>query len=404
MKRAVGMAVMVKAGIRAGLVAGFLLAPGIARTEELQIAEEDFGGTFARVRYLEDGLTVRRALRGEQVEAGLNAPITPGDLVLADQGRVEIVLADGSVVWVEDGSRVEFTSLADVEGRYEKTNLLGLQEGIIRIEATDFASQDRTFRIDSTAGTVYLLSGGSYRVEWDGRVLEIAVFRGSAELSGDGGSKLVGSGYSSRVVAGRGAEEPLRFNTARLDDFDEFCAERLEAYLRNEEIPNEVEEQLPQEVQPYASELSFYGAWHHAPVYGWVWRPAYYGSWAPYWNGYWSWCSTGWVWVSYDAWGWAPYRYGRWDHMVDIGWVWIPGGVWRGAWVSFAVGTGYVGWCPLNYWNRAVFHGGHGGHPGYVNPHHLDGRGWRFVPTGQFSARDLARHSLRPDRIPGETK
>ena len=390
--------------ILAGLIAGMPGAPGNLLAEELQVAEEQVGSTYGRVRYLEDGLTIRPAQRGEAAESGINAPVTPGDLVVADGGRVEIALADGSVVWLEEDTVVEFTTLADLAAQYEKTTLLALQSGLIRIDAVDPDPRDKAFRVDTNAGSVYLVSGGSYRIEADGKATRVAVYRGSAELSGDRGSVLVRSGYRSSVRTGEAPAEPETFNIRRLDDFDEFCLDRREAFESNQEIPAEAEAGIPSEVQPYTYELSYYGAWRHVPVYGWVWRPVYYGSWAPYSNGYWSWYSTGWVWVSYDAWGWAPYRYGRWDHVVDIGWVWIPGGVWRGGWVSFAVGTGYVGWCPLNYWNRAVFHGAHVGHPVHYNPHQLDGRGWRFVPVGHFSARDQARHALRPDRLPAGSR
>lgn len=386
--------------ILAGLAAAVPGAPGELRAEELQVAEEQFGSTFARVRYLEDSLTIRPAQRGEPAESGVNAPVTQGDVVVADGGRVEIVLADGSVVWLEDETALEFTTMADVAGRFEKTTLLALQSGTVRIDAVEPDPRDKAFRIDTEAGSIYLMSGGSYRLETDARSTRVAVFRGSAELSGDRGSVLIRSGYRSSVRPGEAPANPETFNIRRLDDFDEFCADRREAFEGNQEIPAEAEAEIPPEVRPYAYELSYYGAWHNVPVYGWVWRPVYYGSWAPYWNGYWSWSSTGWLWASYDAWGWAPYRYGRWDHLVNIGWVWIPGGVWRGAWVSFAVGTGYVGWSPLNYWNRAVFHGAHVGHPAHYDPRHLDGRAWRFVPVGHFSARDQARHAMRPDRLP----
>src|SRR5262249_18297185 len=160
------------------------------------------------------------------------------------------------------------------------------------------------------------------------------------------------------VDPGRAPTEPRRFNTARLDDFDDFCASRQEAYLRRDAAGTQAPavEEVPDEVHPYLPELSYYGSWYRAPDYGWAWRPVYTAGWVgPYGNGYWSWCRTGWTWVSYDPWGWAPYHYGRWDFLVDVGWVWIPGRVWGGAWVSFAVSSGHIGWCPLNYYNRPVF-------------------------------------------------
>jgi len=201
--------------------------------------------------------------------------------------------------------------------------------------------------------------------------------------------------------------EPRRFNTARLDDFDTFCDERLRAYVRSDQDApvDQVVDAVPEEVHPYVNELSSYGSLRQVPDYGWVWRPVYSGAWGPYVNGYWTWCPTGWVWVSSDPWGWAPYHYGRWDFAVDIGWFWIPGRVWSGAWVSFAVGSGHIGWCPLNYYNRPVFQDVTVVNVNVVNVgvNRLQPRGWRFVPTDQFCNPRATRAGIRADRLPRGT-
>ena len=68
----------------------------------------------------------------------------------------------------------------------------------------------------------------------------------------------------------------------------------------------------------------------------------------------WAWTPYGWTWVPYERWGWAPFHYGRWGYSASFGWYWMPGRTWGPGWVSWAVGGGYVGWCPLGRHDQPV--------------------------------------------------
>ena len=307
-----------------------IMLPRQATAEE--VGDSEYGATYARVRYVEGEATLLRFMDGEIIQAEINDPLESGDRATTLDGRLEIGLADGATLWLDEMTSVDLRSLADLENRYEQTNLLALIEGSIRIDAGDPADGDSHFQIDTEGGSIYLLSGGSFRVDAERGVTTVSSFRGTAELSGDLGSVLVRSGERASVETGTGPDEARAFNTLRLDDFDRFHDSRVEAYLRRGgDAPiDEIREAVPDPVRPYVLELSVYGGWHHHGVYGWVWRPAYHGDWGPYASGRWAWYATGWVWVSYDPWGWAPYHYGRWDHAAGLGWVWIPGARWSG--------------------------------------------------------------------------
>jgi hypothetical protein len=386
---------------RATFLRGACLASALlfAVARPVLAEDEESGATYARVRYLDGGLTLERATLGEAVEGSLNSPIAAGDVIWTRGGRAEIELADAVVIWVDDDTRIEFRTLADALNQYEKTDLIAVQKGTIRIEASRIGGSDGAFQIDSQAGSVYLLSPGSFRVEVEGDATALTSYGGVAEFSGDGGSVLVRTAQRSQVTSGETPEEPRRFNTGRTDDFDLFHDRRDSAY-RGSGSRDERPQDVPDEVAPYVSELSSYGTWTTLPTYGVVWRPAYVGAWTPYYHGYWDWCPTGWVWVSYDPWGWAPYRYGRWDYASSMGWFWIPGRVWSGAWVSYAVGPSYIGWCPLNYWNRPVFHEPAFGTQETVPVTRLDPRAWQFVPAARFGARGPMIAVTRIDRLP----
>lgn len=387
-------------------MAGMAIIAGLAGFAGVDAASvEEEGATYARVRDLQDDMTVARSAEGEIFSASLNAPILPGDRAWTEGSRAEIELADASLLWLDEWTRVGFRSLSDIGMAYAENNLIVLEEGSIRINTFDPEEDAQAFQIDTEAGTIYLLSGGEFRIDASGGMTTLSSISGVAELSGDGGSILVRSGERSSVRTDRTPSSPRHFNTARFDDFDRYCEDRTFAYLRTEEepIPEGVGEQVPVEVHHYIHELSFYGRWYSVPSYGWVWRPAYHGAWGPYHDGYWTWCATGWSWVSYEPWGWAPYHYGRWDHVSSIGWVWIPGRRWSGAWVSFAVGPSYIGWAPLNYYNRPVFHDAGFVARGTVRGADLHTRGWQFARYEQFARRDRARPQTRGDRIPQDS-
>jgi hypothetical protein len=188
-------------------------------------------------------------------------------------------------------------------------------------------------------------------------------------------------------------------NTLRLDNFGEWCEERESSYLTDSEDQEarEYVSQVPRPVRHYVSELDYYGDWQFVATYGWVWRPASIQvGWRPYYSGYWCWRPSGWTWVSYEPWGWLPYHYGRWSWVTTAGWVWIPGAVYSGAWVSWAVTPTYVGWCPLDYYNR----------PAYVRYNYTNvtvnqyGGGWNFLPLNRWGERSLSRDIVRADRVP----
>jgi hypothetical protein len=377
-----------------------LLATGAARAED-----EEYGSTFGRLRYVDGAFSLQRTKEGDVTEAAVNSPVAPGDRAWTEDGRAEIALADGSIIWLDRDTRLDLRSLADINNRFEKTNLLALLGGTVRIEAPETDDKDKVFQIDTEAGSVYLLSAGTFRIDAESGLTTVSSFSGVAEISGDEGSVLVRSGERTSVRTGRAASDPRPFNTLRRDDFDQFCEERAEAYLRHEGTApiDRIEQEVPREVHPYVGELSAYGNWSYLPPYGWVWRPVYAADWGPYYSGHWAWYPTGWVWVSYDPWGWAPYHYGRWDFSVGVGWIWIPGSRWSGAWVSWAVGPSYIGWCPLNYYNRPIFQNVQVINVVNVNVNRLDGRGWRFVPAGRFTDRRVERALVRPDRLPRGT-
>ena len=170
-----------------------------------------------------------------------------------------------------------------------------------------------------------------------------------------------------------------------MDDF----ASWDEAREAEERWASRSSEYLPAELDPYAGELERNGSWRFEASAGYVWTPRVAWGWSPYTNGHWSWTPYGWTWVPYETWGWAPSHYGRWGFSASFGWYWAPGRTWGPGWVSWGVGGGYVGWCPLGYRDRPVSAWGGQGR-GYAVPRGGGHGGWNVVREGDFGHRDVA--------------
>jgi uncharacterized protein DUF6600 len=109
----------------------------------------------------------------------------------------------------------------------------------------------------------------------------------------------------------------------------------------------------PSALSDFRSTLDPYGNWVDDPTYGTVWSPSpsvVGPDFSPYVSaGHWAY-DDDYVWVSDYDWGWAPFHYGRWVYAGPMGWEWIPGRTYAGAWVSWRYGVGdwgFVGWAPL---------------------------------------------------------
>jgi len=355
-------------------------------------------GDYGRIRYEENGVSVVRGTEsgpGPAAEASVNAPVFPGDSIRTDfDQRTEIQLAGGTLVRVDNATDLTFQSLPDPYAEYVDNAVLKLAVGAIQISATLDGNEE--FRIDTPDASIYLLGDGDFRIEVDDRG-ETHVFsrRGVAEVVGDGGSVLLRGGMRTIVGSGSIPDDPQPFNSFVTDGFDRWVEARAESYRTEETYAYtdeavEAYDEVPTEVRPYYRELSAHGRWVYVPAYGYCWYPFDTPEgWRPYYNGYWDYGPGGYFWVSHEPWGWAPYHYGRWNWVSGYGWCWIPGRIFAGAWVSWSWGSAYVGWAPLDYWNRPAYirtvyydyygphswtfvtykhfggwHGGHGGHRG----------------------------------------
>jgi Family of unknown function (DUF6600)/FecR protein len=320
----------------------------------------------------------------DTIDATPGEVVTAGDRIRTASGRVEVRFADGTALALDDETELEVQS----------PTLFRLTSGRLWLVVPRSASslQSEARQIDTPLGSVVVREPGEYRVGMmsDARLVDLVVRRGTAELTTSGGAVLVRSGERATAHLDGPPSQPMRFNTARLDVFDDWV-ERHRDSARGRATSSQY---LPADLRMYAGEFDQYGSWDYESSYGYVWYPAVDSGWRPYYNGYWRALPTyGWTWIGRDPWGWPTHHYGRWGYARSR-WYWIPARHWAPAWVSWASAPSYVSWCPLGFDSRPVF--------GFSLSVGSTWAGWTVMSRGDFGRARIpvAQYAVAGGRLP----
>jgi hypothetical protein len=333
----------------------------------------------AHITHIDGPITLER--EGSVEAPSINAPILAGDRLRTTAGRVDVLFPDGTALDLDEYSSVDVLSPTLVR--------LAAGRAMLLVAPTSDPSSAARYQIDTPAASAHTDGPGEYRVAVfagrDGAETELAVVRGVASLATERGTVAVRAGERSVALENGVPSAAQAFNSARLDAFDRWSAER-----RAERVTASSAPYLPRDLQIYASTLDQYGSWQYAAPYGYVWYPSVSAGWRPYYYGFWSPIRLyGWTWVGTDVWSWPTHHYGRWGY-TGGSWFWIPGRTWAPAWVSWAAAPGYVSWCPLGSDGRAVF--------GLSMSRGDPWVGWVVVPRTSFGHGDhfVQRHAIVP--------
>lgn len=343
----------------------------------------DEGKYYVRLRYAEGDVFIQRMTETGIEEGIINTMLMAGDRMWTEEGRAELVFEDGTILWLNRDTKIDFQAISAPSQTSEESTIIRLWKGSIYIRANDI--NQKNFQIDTPACTVTLLSEGKYRIDaFSDQTVRVSSLRGVAEVTNGGETSLLKSGERVYASIDMAPSEPESFNSFEMDDFDRWTYRREEKFASLSQ-----HRYLSGTVVYHIAELDFYGSWRFHPVYStWIWIPNVSVGWRPYYYGYWRWYPCGWVWISYEPWGWAPYHYGYWEWDPIFGWYWIPDVYWSPAWVYWAVGPGYIGWAPVPYRKYNFFI--------YNN---FDPKNWVFVPRTAITARDIRKVKFSPSQI-----
>jgi len=363
MRRLFGFRYAVSVSLFSGcLLIGFAPATALAQTPDRADQPPVAADAPAHVAFVDGSAVLERDGRPESSPE--NMPLLAGDRVRTQNGRVEILFGDGSMLQMDTDTTVDFQS----------TDLVRLLNGRLRLSIPR-PERQVSYRIDAPFASAVITQPGDYRLsvvrsDRDQEV-ELAVLRGCAELANDDGRTTLCAGQRAYARANAAPSYAYAFNSASWDAFDRWSETRRDQRL------GVSTQYVPSEVQPYAPTFDQYGSWQYNTSYGYVWYPSVAVGWRPYYYGRWvTMRPYGWTWVGVGPWAWPTHHYGRWGFSAGS-WFWIPGRAWAPAWVSWAYAPGYVSWCPLGFNNRAVLSFG-------FNYGYDPWRAWTVVPHGHF--------------------
>lgn len=354
---------------------------------------------YARLRYVDGEVTLYPVDKQRPNDATVNTPLADGDELETRSGRAELAFRNGVVVRVGNDSSIRIAST------YSPMTIELLQ-GTLFVDSHMVNSLRDELMIQAGSTQVYLIDEGNMRVDLgqEGTV-RVTSIEGQSEVRANGKGVLLEAGERTYIDQSNNPETPQA--AEKFDDLDDWNASRMEAYAGNDN--NYAENEYVDESIYYDSyDLDNYGDWQAYGDYGNVWVPDVSDGWRPYSDGRWQYTGGNYFWVGYEPWGWAPYRYGRWGWGNDLGWYWVPGNVFGAAWVSWYDYGDYIGWCPLDYWNRPIFVNNY-----YFNGHYWNGNywngvqkqktlgtdnSWTFVKKTDLGAINAKRVSLNTDK------
>jgi hypothetical protein len=317
------------------VLAIFLMAPVAGAADDRVV----------RLRHTEGDVSIYPNDGQRSNEATINSPVLDGDVVETQNGRAELSFRNGILVRLGDYSS------ARIESAYSPM-VIELLQGTLFVDSHIVDTFREELKIRAGESEIYLIDEGNMRVDLgsEGGV-RVTTIQGEAEVRANGQRTLLRPNERTYVDPGSTPTRPESFNQG-YDELDDWNSSRMDSLAYRDDY--EEDQYVDESLQYDTYELEQYGDWRSYGAYGNVWVPRMSAGWRPYYDGRWTYGPGGWFWVSYEPWGWAPYHYGRWGWAIDFGWYWVPGYTFGPSWVSWYDYGDYIGWCPLNYYNRPI--------------------------------------------------
>ncbi len=305
---------------------------------------------YATVRHIDGDAQVLGTQDAQAQPLTLNTPLMEGDTIwTGPSGRLDILLEDGTHLWMDYESRLEAASFPSLAPSGQHPLRARLWKGAMLLDVQGDPTQNGNDGITTPSAYVAPLEQGLYLIEVENvdRTMVTAI-EGSCQVSSGGQTVTLGRMTSTYSEYGYGPTPPRSSGNNSTPALLAYRDQNLPRPERGSESAN----YLPQRLSVYASDFDDYGSWNYTASYGYVWRPlpAYAGpEWSPYCDGRWAYTPWGTTWIPFEPWGWAPSHYGRWTFIVGFGWGWVPGVVFSPAWVAWYWGDGWIGWTPYGY-------------------------------------------------------
>lgn len=282
----------------------------------------------------------------EPREADINMPFLEGDRLFTNSdGSAEIMIDDGSIVWVWANSKLDMTRLAgQSDGMSQNTQIrLWVGEVICRFRNKANPDSIQTIQVGETHITAsstalfYLFVNPEHETR-------IHVLSGEIRAESAGGVRVLIAGTMSVLAAETAVWQDSDVSTDNV--FKDWVLER-DKWHGGQYQPDTA---APEDVTQRAPGLERDGRWvfnNHLSM--WCWTPYVSVEWAPYRFGFWDYIpGWGWTWIPNEPWGWVVYHYGYWAYYYEFGWMWVPHWRWGPHWAAWRYSGRSVHWVPIH--------------------------------------------------------
>ncbi|MGQ9618871.1 MAG: DUF6600 domain-containing protein [Candidatus Aminicenantia bacterium] len=345
---------------------------------------------IGRISYIKGDVYIQRGQDLGFESATINFPVTAGDRIATSDGMTEIYIGNANYIRLDRDTKLDVLALS----KRSEERVLRLWTGNIYLSIKRI-SMERDIEVQMGDVSVYVIQPGIYRIDASDRTSgTLFVIKGAVEAQALNGNSIIRSNQSVSWEEGE-LGRTRTYYASNFDEFDDFNESRESLISRTK-----VQRYLPSDLYDYEWELDYYGRWHYLSSYGWVWVPPHvFYDWRPYYWGRWVWYPWGWTWVPYEPWGWVTFHYGRWQWHVSIGWYWVPTTIWGPAWVHWTWGDYWIGWCPIDIYNRPVIIVNNYWVTHYHDSAPSNSSSFVFIRKEQLMARDVRNAVLEKDRI-----
>jgi hypothetical protein len=350
---------------------------------------------YVRVSYVEGDVSLYSSDGQRPSDLQRNAPVLDGDEIEVKNGRVELAFRNGIIVRLGDYSSMR------IQSTYSPMQL-ELLTGNLYVDSRMVDNLREELEVRAADAQIYLIDEGNMRVDIGSEgTVRVSATQGETEVRANGGRVLLQQGERTYIDPGNAPESAEVFDRD-YDEFDDWNESRMDAEL-NSYNDSKDDGYVDDSIAYDAYDLHDYGDWRAYGSFGNVWVPHVGYGWRPYNDGRWMYINGGYFWQSYEPWGWTPYHYGRWGWGLDIGWYWIPGYSFAPSYVSWYDYGDYLGWCPLNYYNRPIIvYNDHHNYPYVQKQRTLDvTNAWTFVPKNRIGDSDIKKIRLEDTKVKG---
>ena len=297
---------------------------------------------IVRLSYVAGDVQIVRTDKSNKWEpAVMNMPVEQGFAIGTNNGRAEIELEQGSVIWLAENSVLQFTELALSNGG--RITRMTLSEGTGTFD-TSLSAGD-TFEVATPSFRATPANKSEFRVDMSSDGGAVRLLNGKLSVNSAAGTEDVPKGQT--FSANSKATKTSLKRSPSPDEWDHWVNKRLTFQVNGQ---NQAALNTNAPFTYGMADLAGYGSWNYFPGFGYGWQPSGVSAgWAPFTSGQWMFYpSLGWTWLSAEPWGWVPYHFGAWQYSSAYGYMWLPGdyGTWNAAPVQWVSVGNRIGWVP----------------------------------------------------------